>query len=255
MRPKFRRHVATGFHFCAIFLVGRFQQIVHAADGFGIVAGYVLNPTRAASVVHVQDHAARPGSEIQRASHPVLRVPDGLIHRHQLVVIPLQDGIELVIVAARATNGHAQGRRQARLHSFLLRVEVLVNFVNSLIVGDVSGRSQETSCGQRLDLVWRGPRARLVIYQLVAGQLLDQKQVNRFVPVEGVDHVVSIFPGNFAIGIPGVAAGIGIACHVQPVASPLLAVVRRSQQAIDQGFPGIRRFVLDECFHLSRSGR
>lgn len=39
------------------------------------------------------------------------------------------------------------------------------------------------------------------------------------------------------------AVGLGIADHVQPVAAPTLAIVRRSQQPIDQFFVSVGRGV------------
>src|SRR5207248_803667 len=43
-----------------------------------------------------------------------------------------------------------------------------------------------------------------------------------------------------------VAVGFGKADHVEPVASPLLAVMRRSEQTLDQLLVGLRGLIVDE---------
>ena len=144
---------------------------------------------------------------------------------------------------------------QAGLHRLLLRVEVLVHFVDGLVVGDVRGGPHEPGGGQRLDLVGRRDGQVLVIDQLVAGQLLEDELVDRLVLVERVDDVVAVFPGDFAIAVAGVAAGIGVAGDIQPVPAPLFAVMGRRQQVIDHLFPGVRRLVLDEGLDFGGRGR
>ena len=54
------------------------------------------------------------------------------------------------------------------------------------------------------------------------------------------DHVIAIAPGVRAVEIVLVAVGIGIARDVQPVAPPALAVLRGSQQPVDELLPRIQ---------------
>ena len=156
LKPRgFVRDIASRSQFAAVLLVGGFQQIVHAAEGFGVVAGHILDPGRSRGFVHVEHHAAGPRSVIQVGGQPVLRIPDRLIDRHQLVVVTLQERIKLMVVTAGALDGHTHQRRETRLHRLLLRIEILVDFVNGLVIGDVGGGAHEAGGGERLDLVGR----------------------------------------------------------------------------------------------------
>src|SRR5262245_63857236 len=75
---------------------------------------------------------------------------------------------------------------------------------------------------------------------LVAGDLFLYKSVIGLVVVEGFDDVVSISPEVRLVGVVLIAARVCIACCIQPVAAPSLAVVRRRKQFVDQTFPGAR---------------
>ena len=70
-----------------------------------------------------------------------------------------------------------------------------------------------------------------------------------------IDDVVAIFPGDVALGIGGVADGIGISGDVEPVAAPMLAIVRRGEQPVDQFLVSVGGAVFHEGAHLGRSGR
>ncbi len=89
----------------------------------------------------------------------------------------------------------------------------------------------------------------------VAGDLFLDEPVVRFVAIERIDHVIAIAPGVRAVGIEFEAVGIGVAHHIQPFQRPALAVVRRGEQAVDNFFVCVGRFVLDEGVDFGRSGR
>ncbi|EDY22388.1 hypothetical protein CfE428DRAFT_0513 [Chthoniobacter flavus Ellin428] len=88
-------------------------------------------------------------------------------------------------------------------------------------------------------LRWRGMR------QQVAGDLLDGELIERHVSVEGLDHPVAIGP-SFDVVIQVHAVRVGIAGGIQPVTRPVLAVVRRGHQLIDQLLVTIHAFVRHE---------
>ena len=74
--------------------------------------------------------------------------------------------------------------------------------------------------------------ARPLARQDVAGNLLAQEFIVRLVGVERVDHVVSITPGGGHRIVGRLTSGVGIANDIEPVASPVLAVMRRVEQSI-----------------------
>src|SRR5262249_34675014 len=65
----------------------------------------------------------------------------------------------------------------------------------------------------------------------VSGDLVDCKLIKGHVPVQRIDHPVSIFPDRTA-PIFFVAVGIGVTSEVEPWNGPSLAKVRRGQQRI-----------------------
>ena len=165
--------IAAGFQFGAVPLVGGFEKIVQAAEGFGVRTGHVLDPRGAGGFVHVEHHAARPGSEIQIAGQPVFGVEHRLVDGHQLVIVTLQERVELVVMATRALDGETQSSRKAGFHRLLLRVEIFIDFVDGLVIRNIRGGAQEAGRGKRLDLIRSRPRSRFVIDQLIARHLLD----------------------------------------------------------------------------------
>ena len=91
--------------------------------------------------------------------------------------------------------------------------------------------------------------------QFIAGQLLADEAVERFVGVETADHVIAIAPGIRLVAVALVAVGLGVAHQVEPVPTPFFAVVRGVQQAVDQALVGIRGGVVQEGIDLRRGGR
>src|SRR5262249_17208765 len=90
----------------------------------------------------------------------------------------------------------------------------------------------------------------VVAVDLVAGKLLAEKAVVGLVVVEALDDVVAVTPDERLGTIALVTIGLGIADQVEPVASPLFAVMRRGEQPINQPLVGIRRIVFQESVDL-----
>ena len=89
------------------------------------------------------------------------------------------------------------------------------------------------------------------VRQQVAGDLLDRELVERHVAIQRIDHPVAILP-HLARRVDGVAVGIGVARHIEPVAAPALAVVRRSEQSVDHALIGVGPRVGKEVANLAR---
>ncbi len=121
--------------------------------------------------------------------------------------------------------------------------------------GAVRGGTQEAGGGELLDVFGAEVPVRLR-HHLVAGQLLLNEAVERLVGVERADDVVAVLVG---VGpdrvLAGVAFGVGVAGHVEPVSAPALAVARRVEQPVDQALVGVGPCVGEEGAHLVRRRR
>jgi hypothetical protein len=87
------------------------------------------------------------------------------------------------------------------------------------------------------------------VWQQIAGELLDCELVEGHVGVERLDDPIAPAP-HVPRAIVLIAAGVGIACGVEPGERHLLSIAGRSQQAIDKPFIGIRRAIGDESSDL-----
>ena len=151
----------------------------------------------------------------------------------QRVVIFLADGIELMIVAARA------GNRQA-LKCFGKYVDLVVGKLDAILPGidrlkPMLHHAQLGNPEERfVDPVrFIAPRIR----QQIAGEVFAHQLIVRHVAVERANEVIAVPPGHGGIGIAFHAMRLGISHQVHPVPRPLLAEARRSQQAVH--LPGV----------------
>ena len=97
--------------------------------------------------------------------------------------------------------------------------------------------------------------SRIVRPQHVARELLLHEARVRLVLVERADHVIAIGPGIAPRLVLVVAVRFAVVHHIQPVASPALAVARRGEQAVHQLLVGVGRAVGDEGLNLFPRGR
>ena len=163
----------------------------------------------------------------------------------QRVVILRGDGIEFVIVAARARAGEAH---QPFRHDINAVVEDVVEVPHETLAD-----GEETERGEL-------GYFRLRLGETVGGDLFDDELVVRQILVEGVNDVVAISPRvrveRLALAAALAVAGrVGVARDVEPVPRPTLAVARRCEEAIDELFKSVRRFVGDERIHFRGSRR
>src|SRR5580698_2302857 len=157
----------------------------------------------------------------------------------QRVVIAGGDGIELVIVTARAANREAQ-----------VRGPEIVDRVRGL--GTVRAHCFSNVAGGNNVL----PVLRLgLVGKQVAGNLLADETVVRLVLIERRDHVVAILVGLLDGIVTASARGICVAHNVKPHTAPTLAIARRSEEPVDYVLVGLRRSVGKKCIDLLRRGR
>ena len=95
----------------------------------------------------------------------------------------------------------------------------------------------------------------LGVGQGVSGELLDEEPGIGGVAIEGTDHVVAIGPSVGPWLIHLVAMALAKPDHVEPVATPALAIRGGSEQAVDQRLIGVGRGVLEEGVDLVGSRR
>ncbi len=138
----------------------------------------------------------------------------------QGVVIGRRDRVVLVVVAAGAGNGQAQEAAGQRVDA----IGVLVVLLGVAVVDRPTG--EEAQGRQAVKPI--GP------VEQVARDLLDDEPVVGQVAVEGPDQPVAIAePVGVEPGLERVGLVLAVARHVEPVAPPALAVVRRGQQPVD----------------------
>ena len=144
---------------------GLFAHLVEAEGTGGL--GQIVLP---ALVVFVKDAIGDGGLE------------DGL----EAIVVFLRDGIELVVVAAGATDRQTEEDRSSGIH----HVGALLDEV------DVFHFEEHVAVGADAVEAGAGARIGVVRVELIAGDLLFGETVIRFVVVEGFDDVVAVAPGD-----------------------------------------------------------
>ena len=171
------------------------------------------------------------------------RIPEtagGSEDASERVVVLGQDRVELVVVAASASDGQAQ--HGLRDHFDLLVVHV-VEHARLVLLGDRFGAEREKAGSDDALAVHA---IRIVRRQQVAGNLLAHEPVVGHVVVERVDDVVAVLP---CVGVPVilvVAGGVGVAGDVQPVPAPALAVQRGGEEPLDHSLVSLRRIVVEK---------
>ena len=153
------------------------------------------------------------------------------------IVVADGDRIEFVIMAAGA--GHRQGLGAAH-HN--------INAIIDDVVGDAEKPFSEGKKSHRCQ-VWRTLRL-----HLIRGHLEQEKTVVGHVLIQRAHHPVAITPGVhellFLAGIH-ITFGVGITGHIQPVARPVLSIMRRGQQTVHHLRESVRGRVLQKGLHRS----
>ena len=138
------------------------------------------------------------------------------------VVVGGGDGVEFVVVAARAGEGEAE-------HAASDGVDAVVeDELRCLEVALETAADGQESERAQIGFLLGG--------QTVGGDLFEDETVERAVAVEGLDDVVAVGVGerNAALAVGGFFRGVGVARDVEPVAAPALAVFGASEELVDE---------------------
>ena len=186
---------------------------------------------------------------------PFVGIVAGLKDGAQAIVVPLGDGVVLVVVAAGALHREPHHGRGQDLDLVGDDVHALGDEPPLRGVGGIWGGPKKPGGRQPVDQL-RGHLFLAVVGQLVSGDLLHQKLRVGLVPVEGPDHVVAVAPGVGPEAVMGSEAfRVGIAGQVQPVTPPALSVVAGVQQPLDHVLVGIGTLILQVGFDFGGGGR
>ena len=145
----------------------------------------------------------------------------------EAVVIAHRNGIELVIVAARAADRHAE-HRGARGVGHVIEFIVARGF--KFLFRQLRGEHARTKEAGSLH------RERVVRCKLIAGQLPFHELIVRHVGVERLNDEVAVMEGEIAIVILLEPVALCKARHIEPMSAPTLTVFRRGQQTVDDLF-------------------
>ena len=171
-------------------------------------------------------------------------------HAVQRIKIAGADGVELVVVTARAGDGHA-------LEGFADDVDLVVDDFG-LVRADVHRRvavlTEPPPGGGQPALV---PAAILgkAGFDLVAGDVLFHKAVVGHVVIKRADYIIAIAPNFLVCEIKLMPKRLRIAHQIQPVPRPAFAEVRRGQKLIHDHCERLLRVVPQKQINLLRCGR
>ena len=184
-----------------------------------------------------------PIGEIQGVGPPARAHEDA----GQCVVVRLGDGVQLVVVAARA--GHGHGLKRLGEGVDLVVHHLLVDAVEhhavpvTLLAHHVEHGTDERLVDLLVGVDSRG-------FHHVARDLLPHELIEGQVVVEGADQIVAESPGALGRDVPLVAVGVAVPHHVHPVTRPALAEMGGFEQTVHQALIGAVVRVVDKGLDL-----
>ena len=164
------------------------------------------------------------------------------------VVVARGNGVEFVIVTARARHGQPQERTRKSVHAIRQRFRVGLRLgVGIAAIRDVSRTDREEARRDAEVAVFRNE---------IACDLRAHELIVRQVAVERSDHPVAVAPRlRQRIGVEKAAEAIAIPRDIQPMPAPALAGVRRREQRVHDLREGLRRRIGEKGRDLLRRGR
>ncbi len=130
-------------------------------------------------------------------------------------------------MAPGTTDGHGEECPPHGLDLFIDHLHPQQFLVLQLVIV----RAKRKKTGRHEPLILLSARS---FRQQVASDLLENEFVERLVAIEGIDDVVPVTPSVPKHQAASATTALGEAGHIQPVPSPSLAKLRRTEQAIHQ---------------------
>ena len=152
----------------------------------------------------------------------------GAEEARERVVVPLAEGIELVIVAASAADRETEEGATDGVDLLVHRVEMQLLFVT--LREHLRPEREET----RSDHLTATLLGSLCGHEITR-DLLANELVERFVVIEGINDVVPVTPGLVEGVVAVTAVRVGVAHEVQPVAAPFFTELRTAEELLDVG--------------------
>ena len=223
------------------FLLGAFLLLVLEANDALLVLGFEFLPRFELGGCFGEDGAveAAPHAHVGH----LVRGRRTAQRSRDAVVILQPDRIELVVVAAHATERHAH-ERLADLAD--LRVDVIGLHLGLVGIHDLDVAHHEEAGGDDVLRVVLGGFRR----HQVAGDLLADEFIERLVRIERGDEVIAIPPRVLGIDAVRGAHHVGVAREIEPVPRPALAVGFGGQEAVHDLLKSLRRAVVGELQDL-----
>ena len=144
--------------------------------------------------------------------------------REHFVVVALRNGVELMVVAAGAANGQPQKCLACDAKHV---IKLIVAFLFDLALCDLCCvcACPKEPC-EEVGIRVRGR-------QLIPSELPSGELVPGHIGIECADNGIPVRPCIWPVIVLFVAVALCVACDIQPVARPLLAVVRICEEAVN----------------------
>ncbi|MAT46754.1 MAG: hypothetical protein CMO35_04900 [Verrucomicrobiaceae bacterium] len=147
-------------------------------------------------------------------------------------------------MTTRASDRHSQHSFRGNAQVIIEVIEEMQKTIRRLVIP--LHETVVTGCNHRL-----GRR----FLNLVPGQLLQEELVIGKIHVQRLNDIIPIAPDVRLVGVTLKSIGLSVANDIEPVPRPLLSIVRRGKQSIDNLFPCIRGLVVLEGLNLFEGRR
>ena len=167
------------------------------------------------------------------------------------VVVRLADGVELVVVTARARDRLRQEGLAEDVDRVVREADLLIQGVRGREAVEHEAPMSRADGGLVDALLLVDPR----VGEQVPRHVLARELVIRHVLVEGADQIVPVLKGVRDARVTLRAVRVRVAHEIHPVPRPALAIARRGEEPVDDALEGALPLVQKEGRELLRRRR